>query len=171
MTEADGPTDEDAPRDETDGETERTGTPPGGEPADEPDEQAEGPTGRRDPEVSARVTQQDIDQLRRELDEIEDRLESRTVHRDELEADLKQYVRKRSRRGHATGWGPYLVLLYGTIMTLGAFFFLSSGFAVIAMIIIWLSTLGLYALMLVVGLTVTGAKLPGRLLDTVRNLR
>jgi hypothetical protein len=171
MTEADGPTDEDAPRDDTDGETERTAAPPGGEPPAEPDEQTEGPTGHQDPDVSARVTQEDIDQLRRELDEMEERLESKTVHRDELEADLKRYVRKRSRRGHATGWGPYLVLLYGTVMTLGAFFFLSSGFAVLAMIVIWLSTLGLYALMLIVGLTVSGAKLPGRLLDTIRNLR
>jgi YihY family inner membrane protein len=167
MTEADGPTDEDTPRDETETEeTERTAT----EQA-EPDSTDDGPTGRRDPDVSARVTQEDIDDLRRELDEMEHRLETRTVHRDELEADLKQYVRKRSRRGHATGWGPYLVLLYGTVMTLGAFFFLSSGFAVLAMLIIWLSTLGLYALMLVVSLTVTGVSLPGRLLDTVRNLR
>lgn len=172
MTEADGPTDEDTPRDDatTDRETERTAAPPAGEPPDDPDEGDE-PTGRRDPDVSARVTQEDIDQLRRELDEMEDRLETRTVHRDELEADLKQYVRKRGRRGHATGWGPYLVLLYGTVMTLGAFYLLSSAFAVLAMLIIWLSTLGLYALMLIVGVTVKGATLPGRLLDTVRNLR
>lgn len=172
MTEADGPTDEDTPRDDatTDRETERTAAPPAGEPPDDPDEGDE-PTGRRDPDVSARVTQEDIDQLRRELDEMEDRLETRTVHRDELEADLKQYVRKRGRRGHAAGWGPYLVLLYGTVMTLGAFYLLSSAFAVLAMLIIWLSTLGLYALMLIVGVTVKGATLPGRLLDTVRNLR
>lgn len=173
MTEADGPTDEDTPRDDTDGETERTAAPPAGEPPGGPDgsDPVDGPTGRRDPDVSARVTQEDIDQLRRELDEMEDRLETRTVHRDELEADLKQYVRKRARRGHATGWGPYLVLLYGTVMTLGAFYFLSSGFAVLAMFVIWLSTLGLYALMIVVGVTVKGATLPGRLLDAVRNLR
>jgi membrane protein len=173
MTEADGPTDEDTPRDDTDGETERTAAPPAGEPPGGPDgsDPVDGPTGGRDPDVSARVTQEDIDQLRRELDEMEDRLETRTVHRDELEADLKQYVRKRARRGHATGWGPYLVLLYGTVMTLGAFYFLSSGFAVLAMFVIWLSTLGLYALMIVVGVTVKGATLPGRLLDAVRNLR
>ena len=187
MTEADGPTDGDTPRDDadTDRETERTATPPAGEPPedgpdggngpetgpDDGDDSDDGPTGRQDPDVSARVTQEDIDELRRELDEMEDRLETRTVHRDELEADLKQYVRKRARRGHATGWGPYLVLLYGTVMTLGAFYFLSSGFAVLAMLIIWLSTLGLYALMLIVGVTVKGATLPGRLLDTVRNLR
>ena len=171
MTEADGPTDDDTARDE---ETERASDEPATEPespGDGEDTADEGPTGRRDPDVSARVTQQDIDELRRELDEMEDRLEEKTVHRDEIEADLKQYVRKRARRGKATGWGPYLVLLYGTVMTLGAFYFLSSGFAVLAMLIIWLSTLGLYALMVIVGATVKGVQLPGKLLDVVRNLR
>lgn len=167
MTEADGPTDEDSPRDED--ETARTAPEPSVEDAGGNPE--EGPTGQRDPDVSARVTQEDIDDLRRELDEMEHRLETRTVHRDELESDLKQYVRKRSRRGHATGWGPYLVLLYGTVMTLGAFYFLSSGFAVLAMLVIWLSTLGLYALMVIVGATVKGVQLPGKILETVRNLR
>jgi len=171
MTEADGPTDGDTPRDDGNEETERTTAPPAGEPPDDSVEGEDEPTGRRDPEVNARVTQEDIDQLRRELDEMERRLETRTVDRDQLEANLKRYVRKRARRGHATGWGPYLVLLYGTAMTLGAFYLLSSGFAVLAMVIIWLSTLGLYALMIIVGMTVTGATLPGRLVDTVRNLR
>nr|WP_159763142.1 YihY/virulence factor BrkB family protein [Halovenus carboxidivorans] len=180
MTEADGPTDEDSPRgdSETD-DVDRTAAPSAGAPGDVPSGDdpgdgsgdPDGPTGRRDPDVSARVTQEDIDELRRELDRMERRLEERTVGRDELEANLKRYVRKRSRRGHAAGWGPYLVLLYGTAMTLGAFYFLSSGFAVLAMLIIWLSTLGLYALMVVVGMTVKGAQLPGRLLDTIRNFR
>lgn len=170
MTQADGPTDDDTAHGEARDE------PASDEPATQSASPDDGhgddkPTGRRDPDVSARVTQQDIDELRRELDEMEQRLEEQTVHRDDLEADLKQYVRKRSRRGHATGWGPYLVLLYGTLMTLGAFFFLSSAFAVLAMIIIWLSTLGLYALMVIVGATVKGVQLPGKLLDVVRNLR
>jgi membrane protein len=112
-------------------------------------------------------TDEDIAQLRAELEEMEDR----TVHRDEIERELKQYVRRRVRRGHATGWGPYLVLLYGTAMTLGAFSFLSGGWAILAMLIVWLSTLGLYALMLVVGITVTAAGLPGRLRDAVGNFR
>ncbi|WP_436902435.1 YihY/virulence factor BrkB family protein [Halovenus halobia] len=184
MTEADGPSDDDA---HADTETDETGT---DEPATAPPEPAnngdngddgsgngdngdgeDGPTGRHDPDVSARVTQSDLDELRREIDEMEDRLDNKTVHRDELEADLKQYIRKRSRRGKATGWGPYLVLLYGTLMTLGAFYFLSSGFAVLAMLVIWLSTLGLYALMVIIGVTVKGVQLPGKLLDVVRNLR
>lgn len=117
------------------------------------------------------VTQTEIDELRRELDELEENIEDRTVHREDLEGDLRQYVRRRVRRGHAHGWGPYLVLLYGTAMTLGAFYFLSGGWAILAMFVIWLSTLGLYALMLIVGITITAAGVPGRLIDKLRNLR
>jgi len=113
----------------------------------------------------------DVAELRAEIDELESRIEERTLHRDEVERDLKRYVRKRVRRGHATGWGPYLVLLYGTAMTLGAFYFLSSGWAILAMFVIWLSTLGLYALMLLVGVTVNTVGLPGKLLDKVRDFR
>jgi membrane protein len=111
------------------------------------------------------------EELEAEIDEFEAEIDDRTVHRDEIERDLEQYVRRRVRRGHARGWGPYLVLLYGTAMTLGAFFLLGGGWAVLAMIIIWLSTLGLYALMLIVGATAGALKLPGRALDVVRNLR
>ena len=50
-------------------------------------------------------------------------------------------------------------------MTLGAFFYLSGGWAVLAMLVVWLSTLGLYALMLLVGTTATLAGVPGRLKD------
>jgi len=180
MTEDSGPTDgaddSDGARDGEDGRTaagEPTATdadgadgPPTGAEAD-----AEIPTGREDPDVSARITQEDIDELRREIDEVEERLEDGTVHRDEIEKDLKKYVRGRVRRGHATGWGPYLVLLYGTAMTLGAFFFLGGGWAILAMLVIWLSTLGLYTLMLIVGVTIKGIRTPGRLLEKVRDLR
>ncbi|MEF8812576.1 MAG: YihY/virulence factor BrkB family protein [Halovenus sp.] len=117
------------------------------------------------------VTQAEIDELRRELDEFEAEIDERTVHREELERDLRQYVRNRMRRGHARGWGPYLVLLYGTVMTVGAFNFLGGGWAILAMLIIWLSTLGLYALMLIVGFTVAAIGLPGRVIDRLRNLR
>ena len=117
------------------------------------------------------VTQTEIDELRREIDDLEEHIEDRTVHREDIEGDLRQYVRRRVRRGHAHGWGPYLVLLYGTAMTLGAFYFLSGGWAVLAMLVIWLSTLGLYALMLIVGITITAAGVPGRLIDKLRNLR
>jgi len=126
----------------------------------------EEPSGRADA-----VTQAEIDELRRELDEFEAEIDRRTVHREELERDLRQYVRTRMRRGHARGWGPYLVLLYGTVMTLGAFYFLGGGWAVLAMLVIWLSTLGLYALMIIVGVTAAAVGLPGRIVDRLRNLR
>jgi hypothetical protein len=117
------------------------------------------------------VTREELQDLRADLERFENEIEDRTVHRDELESDLKQYVHSRVRRGHATGWGPYLVLLYGTVMTLGAFYFLGGGWAVLAMLVIWLSTLGLYTLMILVGVTVTAVGVPGRLLDFLRNLR
>ncbi|WP_299236004.1 YihY/virulence factor BrkB family protein [Natronomonas sp.] len=120
---------------------------------------------RPDDDASAEELREEIEQLYDELDRFEDRIDERTVHREEIEDDLKRYVRARLRRGKARGWGPYLVLLYGTAMTLGAFYLLPGGWAVVAMIVVWLSTLGLYALMLVVGTTVTAATLPGRLRD------
>lgn len=99
---------------------------------------------------------------------LEDDIEDRTVHREELEADLKRYVRWRQRRGHVRGWGPYLVMLYGVVLTLGAFFYLDGGWAVAAMLIIWLSTLGLYVFMIVTGATIKAATYP---LTKVRNRR
>ncbi|MES3516789.1 MAG: YihY/virulence factor BrkB family protein [Natronomonas sp.] len=120
---------------------------------------------RTDEEVSDAELREEIAELSAELDRFERQVDERTLHRDEIEADLKRYVRARMRRGKARGWGPYLVLLYGTVMTLGAFFLLSGGWAIAAMIVIWLSTLGLYALMLIVGATVGAAGLPGRLKD------
>ena len=117
------------------------------------------------------VDYQDLAELREELDRFEEQIEERTVHRDTLEAELQKYVRSRTRRGKARGWGPYLVLLYGTAMTLGAFYFLDGGWAILAMIVVWLSTLGLYALMLIVGVTMNAASLPGRVLTRLRELR
>jgi YihY family inner membrane protein len=120
---------------------------------------------RPDDDASADELREEIEQLYDELDRFEERIDERTVHREEIEGDLKRYVRARIRRGKASGWGPYLVLLYGTAMTVGAFYFLSGGWAVLAMLVIWLSTLGLYALMVIVGTTITVAGLPGRLKD------
>ncbi|MFB6202773.1 MAG: YhjD/YihY/BrkB family envelope integrity protein [Halorhabdus sp.] len=114
---------------------------------------------------------EEIAALRAEIERLEDEIDDRTVHREEVESDLRRYVRRRVRRGHARGWGPYLVLLYGTVMTVGAFSFLGGGWAILAMIVIWLSTLGLYALMLLVGLTFTLLGTPGRLADRVREWR
>jgi len=113
----------------------------------------------------------EVDELRSDLDALAADLESKTTNRADLEADLRRYVRWRQRRGHARGWGPYLVLLYGTIMTLGAFYFLSGGWAILAMIVVWLSTLGLYTLLVLVGLVSGALGLPGRLLDRIRSWR
>ena len=163
MSEADGQTDEQP--DDSSGPDEN-GNGAG------PNENGDGAGPDRDPTRRADVaTLDDLDDLRQEIEAFEEEIEGRTVSRDELEGDLKQYVRGRMRRGHATGWGPYLVLLYGTVMTLGAFYFLGGPWALLAMLVIWLSTLGLYALMVLVGIATTTVGLPGRILDRLRNLR
>lgn len=106
--------------------------------------------------------------LRQEVAALEERLEARTVPRDALERDLRQYVRERVRRGKARGWGPYLVLLYGTGMTLGAFVALEGVWAIMAMLVVWLSTLGLYTLMVLVG---AGLSAGGGLASLARTVR
>ncbi|WP_323675238.1 YhjD/YihY/BrkB family envelope integrity protein [Halorubellus sp. PRR65] len=124
-------------------------------------------------EPDPEALREEIEELRQELEAFEDDVDDRTLHRDDIERDLKRYVRRRVRRGKARGWGPYLVLLYGTVMTLGAFYteFLTDGWAIFAMIVIWLSTLGLYALMLLVGLGVNAVRVPGRLRDAIGDWR
>lgn len=117
------------------------------------------------------LTDEELRELREEFESFREEIEGRTLHRDEVKSDLKQYVRRRMRRGHARQWGPYIVLLYGTIMTLGAFYYLKGLYAVLAMLVIWLSTLGLYAVMIAVGVTLTATGLPGRLIDRVRDWR
>jgi hypothetical protein len=133
------------------------------------DEPAEFDPGNRSPE-EARLREEVAD-LRAELDEFRDDVEDRTVERDAVEGDLRRYVRRRVRRGHARGWGPYLVLLYGTGMTIGAFYYLSGGWAIAAMLVIWLSTLGLYTLMVLVGFGISILGLPGRLRDRIGDWR
>ena len=93
------------------------------------------------------------------------------MSRPELEADLERYVRRRIRRGHARGWGPYLVLLYGTAMTIGAFYFLAGVWAILAMLVVWTSTLGVYVLMVLFGAGISVLGLPGRLRDRVGSFR
>ncbi|WP_268105282.1 YihY/virulence factor BrkB family protein [Natronomonas gomsonensis] len=146
---------------------EETGLAESEEPTPEPTAVLEGimTRDRLDDEVSDAELREELERLYDELDRFEERVDDRTVHREEIESDLKRYVRKQVRRGKARGWGPYLVLLYGTAMTLGAFVALSGGWAILAMLVIWLSTLGLYVLMLLVGTTATVAGLPGRLKD------
>ncbi len=168
MADAEGPTDDDTTdssgqdADQDAGEDETTAT--------VPDKQRGERTSRAQREREV-VTRDELRDLQEKLDTFEEEIEDRTVHRKELESDLKQYVRGRLRRGHARGWGPYLVLLYGTAMTLGAFYFLSGGWAILAMLVIWLSTLGMYTLMLLVGVTFTAVGVPGRAIDKIRNLR
>jgi len=141
-----------------------TGLAENGDPTPEPTAVLDGiMTQDRPDDLSDEELREELERLYDELDRFEARIDDRTVHREEIESDLKRYVRRQVRRGKARGWGPYLVLLYGTAMTLGAFFYLSGGWAVLAMVVVWLSTLGLYALMLLVGTTATLAGVPGRL--------
>jgi YihY family inner membrane protein len=140
-------------------------------PAESPEDPSEDDTDDVSTVESEPVDHADLAEIRRELDRFEEEIEDRTVHREELEADLQGYVRKRVRRGHARGWGPYLVLLYGTAMTFGAFYFLSGGWAILAMLVVWLSTLGLYTLMVLVGVGLNASGLPLRLVRKLRELR
>jgi len=160
-----GPRDED---DDLDAD-ERAGGEAGPEAADE----GEGQGGGADGTEAAGVAdlRERLDAIRRDLESFEEDVEDRTVARAAVESELRRYVRDRVRRGHARGWGPYLVLLYGTAMTVGAFYLLSGGWAILAMIVIWLSTLGLYALMLIVGAILGVASLPGRAADRFRDRR
>lgn len=118
-----------------------------------------------------RETQETLAATRGELDDLEERVDDRTVHRDDVRAELRRYVRARQRRGHATGWGPYLVILYGTAMTLGAFYYLGGPWAIAAMLVVWLSTLGLYVFMVVVGAFVGVGRKFGRVRDLVSRFR
>lgn len=126
------------------------------------------PGGRTRAEQELRA---EIEDLRAELAEHREAVDERTVHRDEVERDLKRYVRRRVRRGHARGWGPYVVLLYGVVMTVGAFHFLSGGWAVLAMIVAWLSTLGLYVVMVLVNAGLSLLGIPGRIRNRIGEWR
>jgi membrane protein len=106
-----------------------------------------------------------VEELQERIDDLEAELDRRTVSRETLEAELRRYVRVRLRRGHARGWGPYLVLLYGTAMTIGAFYFLDGLWAILAMLVLWLSTLGLYTLFVLVGVGFSMLGLVGALRD------
>jgi hypothetical protein len=108
-----------------------------------------------------------VDNLRESVE----RLDDRTVEKPALEAELKRYVRRQTTRRRARGWGPYLVLLYGTVMTVAAFRFLDGWFAIGAMVILFLSTLGLYTLFVLVGLGLNLLGLPRRAVDELRRRR
>lgn len=106
-------------------------------------------TPRGAPDVAELAEQ--VERLQAEVDEFESEVEARTVDRPQLEADLKQYVRSRMRRGKARGWGPYLVLLYGTVLSIVAFLELQGWVAVAAMFVSFTSTLGLYGMFVMFG--------------------
>ena len=123
------------------------------DPESGPDEDDVGATYGQHAHAGDHIDAQRYYELKEEFERLEADIEDRTVHREEVEDDLRKYVRWRQRRGHARGWGPYLVLLYGVILTLGAFYYLEGGWAILAMFVIWLSTLGLYVFMVVTGAT------------------
>ncbi|QCC46508.1 YihY/virulence factor BrkB family protein [Halobellus limi] len=113
-----------------------------------------------------------VEELRADLDAFEEDVQSRTVERPDVESEMRRYVRGRLRRGKARGWGPYLVLLYGTAATIAAFYLLEDDLlAVVAMLVIYLSTLGLYALFVIFGVGLNALGVPGRLVDWVRDRR
>ncbi|MFC4357029.1 YhjD/YihY/BrkB family envelope integrity protein [Halobium salinum] len=131
--------------------------------------------GRRDvePHGAADINELEerIAELQADLAAFEENVDERTVQKPELERELKKYVRSKVRRSKARGWGPYLVLLYGVVLTLGAFSEFSGWVAFSAMLVIFLSTLGLYVLFVMFGtvLNVTGA--PAKAVRAVRNRR
>jgi hypothetical protein len=106
--------------------------------------------------------------LRADLDSFEEEVESRTVDRPTLKTDLEEYTRKQLRRGKARGWGPYLILLYGTATTIAAFYLLDDLVALVAMIVTYLSTLGLYALFVLLGVGFNAVDTSRNLLDRIR---
>jgi len=121
--------------------------------------------------AEAPVEELDEAELAAEVAALREELDEKTKNRADMERDLRRYARRQVRRGKARGWGPYLVLLYGTAMTLGAFYFLGDLAAVVAMFVVWTSTLGLYVLMLLVGAGLGVAGLPDRLRDAVQKRR
>jgi len=123
-----------------------------------------------DPE-RVRALAAELGATREQLADLESRVDEKTVHRDDVTAELKRYVRARQRRGHATGWGPYLVLLYGTAMSLGAFYYLGGWVVIAALVVVWLSTLGLFVVMLLAGALIGAGRTLGRARDIVGKLR
>ncbi|MFP8952027.1 YhjD/YihY/BrkB family envelope integrity protein [Natrialbaceae archaeon A-arb3/5] len=125
----------------------------------------------RDRSDDPEALREEIERLRDRVDEFEESVERRTVEKESLEGELKRYVRRRIRRGHARDWGPYLVLLYGTVLALGAFYFLGGWASIVAMFVVWTSTLGVYVLMVLFGAGFSLLGVPGRLRDIIGDRR
>lgn len=154
------------PSDRHDGTTAMSESPDGTDTSDRTDERTE-PRGAPDiGELEA-----EVERLRADLDDFETDVSDRTVEKPKLEAELKRYVRRRMRRGKARGWGPYLVLLYGTAMTIAGFVLLDDLLAVVAMVVIFLSTLGLYVLFVLFGIGLNVLSVPARARDWVGERR
>jgi hypothetical protein len=125
------------------------------------------PTGADINELEERIAE-----LQADLAAFEEDVDDRTVQKPELERELKRYVRSKVRRSKARGWGPYLVLLYGVVLTLAAFFTFSDDLiAFVAMLVIFLSTLGLYVLFVMFGTALSVTGLPGKAVSAVRSRR
>ncbi|RKD98391.1 YihY/virulence factor BrkB family protein [Halopiger aswanensis] len=125
----------------------------------------------RDRADDPEALREEIERLRDRVEDFEDNVERRTVEKESLESELKRYVRRRVRRGHAHGWGPYLVLLYGTAMAIAAFYFLTGPWAILAMFVVWTSTLGVYVLMVLLGAGLSLLGVPGRLRNWIGERR
>jgi len=117
------------------------------------------------------VLREEIERLRDRVATFEDDVEDRTVRKESLESELKRYVRRRVRRGHARDWGPYIVLLYGTAMSIAAFYFLAGPWAILSLLVVWTSTLGVYVLMVLFGFGISMLDVPGRLRDAIGERR
>ncbi|THE65399.1 YihY/virulence factor BrkB family protein [Salinadaptatus halalkaliphilus] len=125
----------------------------------------------RDRADDPEALREEIERLRDRIDDYEESVERRTVQKDSLEGELKRYVRRRIRRGHARDWGPYVVLLYGTVLALGAFYYLEGIWAILAMFTVWTSTLGVYVLMVLFGAGIALLDVPGRIRDAIGERR
>ena len=125
----------------------------------------------RDRADDPEVLREEIERLTDRLEAFEERVEDRTVQKASLEAELKRYVRKRVRHSHAHGWGPYLVLLYGTALAIAAFYYLDGGWAILAMFVVWTSVLGVYLLMVLFGAGISLLNVPGRLRNRIEEWR
>ncbi|SIS11762.1 YihY/virulence factor BrkB family protein [Natronorubrum thiooxidans] len=125
----------------------------------------------RDRSDDPEALREEIERLRDRVESFEDAVERRTVRKESLQSELKRYVRRRVRHGHARDWGPYLVLLYGTAMSIAAFYFLSGGWAILALLVVWTSTLGVYVLMVLFGFGISLLDIPGRVRDIVGERR
>lgn len=81
-----------------------------------------------------------------------------------LRGDVTELTREvRASRGRGTRWGPYVALLFGTVMTVSAFYLLSGVWALLSMLVIWTATLGLVVVIVLIGVGWSLLDVPSRL--------